>query len=284
MKKFLSILLVLALCLTLFAACGGQPSSSEPSSEPSDSSSSEESSEASSEESSEASGEEYVLPEVLTMGTNAAFPPYEYYENEQIVGIDAEVAAAICEKLGCELKISDMDFDAIVPAVVSGKIDFGMAGMTVTEDRLKSVDFSISYATGIQAIIVAEGSPITSVDDLYADGADYQIGVQQGTTGDIYCSDDFGDDHVQRFNKGADAVMALASGKIDCVVIDNEPAKAFVAANEGLVILETSYAVEDYAICLQKDSPLTAKINEALEALIADGTVQKIVDKYIPAE
>lgn len=284
MKKFLSILLVLALCLTLFAACGGQ--SSESSSTPVESSDSSESSETSdeSESSSEESEEQSEELPTLTMGTNAAFPPYEYYENEEIVGIDAEVAAAICDKLGYQLVISDMDFDSIVSAVASGKIDFGMAGMTVTEDRLKSVDFSISYATGIQVVIVAEGSEITSVDDLFADGADYQIGVQQGTTGDIYCSDDFGDDRVQRFNKGADAVMALTSGKIDCVIIDNEPAKAFVEANEGLQILETSYAVEDYAICLKKESDLTEKINAALEELIADGTLQSIVDKYISAE
>lgn len=284
MKKFLSVLLVLALCLTLFAACGGQ--SSESSSTLVESSDSSESSETSdeSESSSEESEEQLEELPTLTMGTNAAFPPYEYYENEEIVGIDAEVAAAICDKLGYQLVISDMDFDSIVSAVASGKIDFGMAGMTVTEDRLKSVDFSISYATGIQVVIVAEGSEITSVDDLFADGADYQIGVQQGTTGDIYCSDDFGDDRVQRFNKGADAVMALTSGKIDCVIIDNEPAKAFVEANEGLQILETSYAVEDYAICLKKESDLTEKINAALEELIADGTLQSIVDKYISAE
>ena len=270
MKKFLAVILALTLCMTLLAACGSQPSSGQPSSE-------------SSSESSQPDDSGDTV-KTLTMGTNAAFPPYEYYENETIVGIDAEVAAAICEKLGYELVISDMEFDSIVPAVASGKVDFGMAGMTVTETRLKSVDFTTSYATGIQVIIVNEDSAITSVDDLYADGADYQIGVQQGTTGDIYCSDDFGDDHVQRFNKGADAVMALSTGKIDCVVIDNEPAKAFVAANEGLKILDTSYTVEDYAICLAKDSDLTEQINTALEELIADGTVQAIIDRYIPAE
>ncbi len=220
----------------------------------------------------------------LTMATNAAFPPYEYYEDGKIVGIDAEIAAAIAEKLGMELEIVDVEFNAIVPGVASKKYDMGMAGLTVTDERKESVDFSDSYATGIQAIIVKEDSPITSVDDLYVEGATYVVGVQDATTGDIYCTDDFGEERVKRYSKGADAVQALATDKVDCVIIDNEPAKSFVAANEGLKILETEYVVEDYAICFAKDSELTEKVNTALKELIADGTVQKIVDKYIPAE
>ena len=221
----------------------------------------------------------------LVMATNAAFQPYEYYENEQIVGIDAEIAAAIAEKLGLELVIDDMDFGAIISAVSSGKADIGMAGMTVTEERLQSVNFTSSYATGIQSIIVKEGSPIASLDDLYAEGASYQIGVQEATTGDIYCTDDFGEDHVQKYKTGPEAVSALLSDKVDCVIIDNEPAKAFVAANEGLVILETKYAEEDYAICLAlENTELLEKINAALEELIEDGTVAQIVEKYIPAD
>ena len=229
-----------------------------------------------------------AMAETLKMGTNAAFPPYEFYDDEtgEIVGIDAEVAAVICEKLGYELEIVDMDFDSIIPAVTTGKVDFGMAGMTVTEERLNSVDFSTSYATGIQVVIVKEGSSITSVDDLFAEGASHKIGVQQGTTGDLYCTwdlEDAGLASVERFKTGTDAVLALTSGKVDCVVIDNEPAKNYVAANEGLVILDTQYAIEEYAIALAKNSELTAKINEALEALIADGTLQAIVGKYIAA-
>ena len=229
-----------------------------------------------------------AMAETLKMGTNASFPPYEYYEDEtgEIVGIDAEVAAAICAKLGCELEIVDMDFDAIIPAVTTGKIDFGMAGMTVTEERKQSVDFSTSYATGIQVVIVKEDSAITSVDDLFAEGANHKIGVQQGTTGDLYCTGDIADaglGSVEPFKSGTDAVLALTSGKVDCVVIDNEPAKNYVAANEGLKILDTEYAVEDYAIALAKDSELTEKINAALEELIADGTVKAIIDKYIVA-
>ena len=229
-----------------------------------------------------------AMAETLKMGTNASFPPYEFYDDEtgEIVGIDAEVAAAICEKLGYELEIVDMDFDAIIPAVTTGKIDFGMAGMTVTEERMQSVDFTTSYATGIQVVIVKEDSEIVSVDDLFAEGANHKIGVQQGTTGDLYCSWDIEDEglgSVERYKNGTDAVLALTSGKVDCVVIDNEPAKNYIAANEGLKILDTEYAVEDYAIALAKDSELTEKINAALEELIADGTVQAIIDKYIVA-
>ena len=229
-----------------------------------------------------------AMAETLKMGTNAAFPPYEYYDDEtgEIVGIDAEVAAAICEKLGYELEIVDMDFSAIIPAITTGKVDFGMAGMTVTEDRLQSVDFTDSYATGIQSVIVKEDSDITSVDDLFAEGANHKVGVQLGTTGDIYCTGDIQDaglGEVVAFNTGTDAVLALTTGKVDCVVIDNEPAKAFVAANEGLKILDTAYAEENYAIALAKDSELTAKINEALTALKDDGTLAAIVAKYIPA-
>lgn len=223
--------------------------------------------------------------ETLIMGTNAEFPPYEYHEGDAIVGIDAEVAAAIAEKLGMDFKIEDMAFDSIIPAVQAGKVTMGMAGMTVTEERLLEVDFTDTYATGVQVVIVKEGSAITSVDTLFEGG--YTIGVQTGTTGDLYTTWDLEDEGlgtVERYNKGADAVQALVTDKIDCVVIDNEPAKAFVAENEGLVILDTEYAVEDYAICMAKENPLYEDVNNALKELIADGTVQAIVDKYINAQ
>ena len=227
--------------------------------------------------------------ETLKMGTNAAFPPYEFYDDEtgDIVGIDAEVAAAICAKLGYELEIVDMDFDALIPAVANGKIDVVLAGLTVTEERKQNVDFTASYATGVQVVIVKEGSAITTAEDLKVEGANYKIGVQQGTTGDLYCTldiEDMGLGSVERFKSGTDAVLALTTGKVDCVVIDNEPAKNFVAANEGLVILETEYITEDYAIALAKGSELTEQINAALTELIADGTVAGIIEKYIPAE
>ena len=226
--------------------------------------------------------------ETLKMGTNAQFPPYEYYDDEtgEIVGIDAEVAAAIAAKLGMELKIEDMDFDALIPAVANGKIDVVLAGLTVTEERKQNVDFTASYATGVQVVIVKEGSAITTAEDLKAEGANYKIGVQQGTTGDLYCTldiEDMGLGSVERFKSGTDAVLALTTGKVDCVVIDNEAAKNFVAANEGLVILETEYITEDYAIALAKGSELTEQINAALTELIADGTIAGIIEKYIPS-
>ena len=224
----------------------------------------------------------------LVMATNAEFPPYEYHEGDEIVGIDAEIAAAIAEKLGMELQIEDMAFDSLIPAIQSNKADMVLAGMTVTEDRLENVNFSDSYATGVQVVIVKEDSDIKSVDDLFADGANHSIGVQTATTGDIYCTGDIEDaglGTVERYNKGADAIQALLAGKIDCVVIDSQPVKEFVEANEGLTILDTEYAVEDYAIALNKDNTeLLDKVNAALKELTDDGTIQSILDKYITAD
>ena len=218
----------------------------------------------------------------LVMATNATFPPYEYVEGDEIVGIDPEIAAAIADELGMELQIEDVEFDSIVAGVASGKYDMGMAGMTVDPERLESVNFSDSYATGIQSIIVKEGSPIQSVDDL---SSSTKIGVQQGTTGAQYAADDYGQDAVVNFNKGADAVQALVTDKVDCVIIDNEPAKSFVEANPGLKILDTEYAVEDYAICVAKDNDeLLDKINDALAKLKEDGTLDEIINKYIPSD
>lgn len=257
MKKFLAVLLAALMICISFVAC-------------------------SSEKKSDDTNTDTDTQETLTMATNAEFPPYEYKEGDKVVGIDAEVAQAIADKLGMKLEIVDTKFDAIIPGVQSGKYDMGMAGMTVTPEREQSVAFSDSYATGIQSIIVKQGSAIKSVDDL---SEKTKIGVQLGTTGDIYAKDDFGDEAVQEYDKGADAVQALIAGKIDCVIIDNEPAKSFVAANEGLEILKTSYAEEDYAICFKKDNTeLQKKVNDALKELIADGTLQKIVNKYITAD
>ncbi|SCW32400.1 polar amino acid transport system substrate-binding protein [Ruminococcaceae bacterium YRB3002] len=218
----------------------------------------------------------------LIMATNAYFPPYEFYEGDKIVGIDQEIAAEVATRLGLELEIQDIEFDSIITGVQSGKYDIGCAGMTVTEDRLQSVNFTTPYATGIQSVIVKEGSEIVDVDTLLA--GDYIVGVQQGTTGDIYMSDDIGDERVERFNKGADAVLALTNGQVDAVVIDDQPAQAFVQANAGLQILSTSYAVEDYAMCLNKSSEeLLNKINETLAAMKADGTIDAIIEEYIPS-
>ena len=217
----------------------------------------------------------------LTMATNAAFPPYEMTTDAgEFEGIDIETAQAIADKLGLELQIDDMDFDAALLSVQQGKADIVMAGVTVTDERKAVMDFSDSYATGIQSIIVPEGSDIASPDDL----AGKKIGTQRGTTGYIYCSDDFGDENVVAYDDGLTAVQALNNGQVDAVVIDNAPAQEFIAANPGLKILDTSYAEEDYAIGMAKGSSLEDAVNSVLEELKADGTLQAIVDKYITAE
>ena len=217
----------------------------------------------------------------LTMATNAAFPPYEFYEGEEIVGIDAEIAGLLAEKLGLKLEIMDMDFSAIVTSVQTGGVDIGLAGMTVTEERLENVNFTNSYATGVQVIIVKEDSEIASADDLEGK----LIGVQEGTTGYTFCSEDFGEENVLAYTNGATAVQNLINGSVDCVVIDQQPAISFVEANEGLKILETEYVIEDYAAAVAKENTaLLEALNTALDELIEDGSIQAVLDKYIKAE
>ena len=220
--------------------------------------------------------------ETLVMATNAEFPPYEYYDDatQEIVGIDVEIAQAIADKLGRELKIEDMAFDSIVTAVSTGKADIGVAGMTIDADRLEFVDFSDPYTTAAQVIIVKEDSEIAGPDDLVGKS----IGVQLGTTGDIF-ADDIEDAAVERFNKGFEAIQALSQDKIDAVIIDREPAKVFVSENEGLKILDEEYTLEDYAIAVKKgNTELLDEINEALQELKDSGKLQEIIDKYITAE
>ena len=251
MKKILALVLAVAMLTVAFAGCGKKASIT-------------------------------ITEGTLTMGTNATFPPYEYTdENGDIIGIDAEIAAAVAEELGLKLEIKDMEFDSLIPAVQAGSIDIAFAGMTVTDERKESVDFSDTYAKGVQVIIVPEDSKIASPDDLEGK----KIGVQTGTTGDIYCTDDFGQENVKQFNNGALAVTALTQGQVDCVIIDNEPAKNFVKSNEGLKILETSYADEDYAAAVSKENnELLKKVNEAMKTLKDNGKIDEIVSKYIKAE
>ena len=255
--KLTSVILCLALCAACLAGCGSKPAA--PAAAPA------------------------AETKVLKVATNVAFPPYEFYENEQAVGIDVEIIQAICDKLGYTMELNDMEFGSIITAVASGKIDVGFGAITITEERAKSVHFTTSYSTGIQSIIVKEDSPIASVDDLHGDKI--KIGVQQDTTGDIYATGDFGEDHIARFNKGADAVQALLTGKCNAVIIDNSPAETFVSQNEGLKILPTVYAEEAYGFELSYDNEaLYNEVNGALEELLADGTVQAIIDKYISAD
>ena len=281
MKKALSLMTAAALVLSL-AACGSTASSAASSEAASSDAASSET--ASSEAASETETAELstVEPGKLIMSTNAAFPPYEMTtDSGEFEGIDIETAQAIADKLGLELQIDDMDFDAALLAVQQGKSDMVMAGVTVTDERQNVMDFTDSYATGIQSIIVKEDSDIASVDDL----AGKKTGTQRGTTGYLYCSDDFGDENVVAYDDGLTAVQMLNNGQVDCVVIDNAPAKEFIAANPGLKLLDTAYVEEDYAIGVGKgNTELKDAINTALEELKADGTLQAIVDKYITAE
>ena len=294
MKKFAALLLAGAMVFSL-AACGSSTSSAsssdaEETEETVEETTDEETGDESEavEETTEDAAEETagevttVEPGELHMATNAAFPPYEMAaDGGGYEGIDVEIATLIAEKLGLTLVVDDMEFSSVITAVQSNKEDIAMAGLTVSEERKQNIDFTDSYAMGVQVIIVPEGSDIASADDL---ANDKMIGCQQGTTGSIYCSDDYGENHVTDYTNGAMAIEALKAGKVDCVVIDSEPAKQFVAVNEGLVILETAYVEEEYAIGVSKDNPaLREAINAALNELIADGTVQTVIDKYINA-
>lgn len=244
MKKFAVILMTAALAMTALVGCGAKED------------------------------------DTLVMATNAEFPPYEYHEGDKIVGIDVEIAQAICDELGKELVIEDMAFDAIIGAVDSGKADFGAAGMTVDPDRAKNINFTDTYAHASQVVIVKEGSDIKGVDDLEGK----KIGVQLGTTGDMYAGDIEGAE-IERFNKGFEAVQSLTTGKIDAVIIDQEPAKVFVSENEGIVVLDEHFTEEDYAIVVAKDNEdLLEDINKVIAELKESGKLDEIVNKYIKAE
>ena len=259
MKKLIALMLTLTMIFAL-ASCGSKDNDA-------------------------ASGDTDGEKTVITMACSADFPPYEYYEGDEIVGIDVEIANAICDKLGYELEITDTNFDSIIPALVSEKFDIGMSGFTVTEDRLLEVDFSNTYTTSKQIVVVPEDSPIASVDDILSKDNTYTIAVQTGTTGDIYITgdvEDIGLSHeIAQFTKYSDAVVALTTGKADCLIVDEAVGLAFIEETEGLKALDTEYALEDYAIAFPKNSPYLDEFNEVLDQLIEDGTVQQIIDKYI---
>lgn len=276
MKKKLLSLLLAVVCVVSMAACG----SGNDSGSAGDSQSQAESSGTDDADAEDASGDDSGEGGKLVMATNAEFPPYEYHEGDEIVGIDAEIAAAIAEELGMTLEIEDMAFDSIITAVSGGKADMGLAGMTVDPDRQKNVNFSDTYAKAAQVIIVKEDSEIAGPDEL----AGKKIGVQLGTTGDIY-AEDIEDAEVERYNKGMEAVQALQQDKIDAVVIDGEPAKVFVAENEGLKVLDEPLTEEEYAIAIAKDNDeLLEKVNTALASLKDSGKLDEIVAKYISAD
>ena len=268
MKKLLAVLLATVMTMSLLTACGGSKTA-----QTTEAADTTETAKA-----TDATGSQALADGVLTVGTNAEFPPFEYVnDNGEPDGFDIALIKAIGKKLGVTVEVENMEFASLLSSTGS-KIDVSIAGMTVTDERKQSVDFSDSYATGIQSVIVKDGSSIKSIDDLKGK----KIGVQLATTGDIYAKDDFGEENVEEYNKGADAVMALTSGKIDAVIIDNQPAKSFVETTDGLQILDTDYVQEDYAAAIQKgNTDLLNAVNGALKELKEDGTIQKILDKYI---
>lgn len=283
-KKCLA--LAMAVCMTAaLTACGGNKAAETTTAAATDAATEAASDATTAAEAEESSAEETEAAATeskgtLVMATNAEFPPYEFHDGGEIVGIDVEIARAIATEMGMDFEIEDIAFDSIIPEVTSGKADFGAAGMTVTEDRKQSVDFSDPYATATQVVIVKDGSEIASVDDLVGK----TIGVQLGTTGDIY-AEDVEDVTLERYNKGFEAVQALSQDKIDAVIIDGEPAKVFVAENEGLKILDEAFTTEEYAICVKKgNTELLEGINSAIAKLKESGELQAIVDKYITAE
>ncbi len=281
MKKVFALALTVLMVMSMFAGCGSS-NTAKTTTAATEAPATTAAAETTAAETTAAASElKTVEAGKLIMSTNAAFPPYEMVADDgSLEGIDVEVAGAIAGKLGLELVVDDMDFDAALLAVQQNKSDIVMAGVTVTEDRQLIMNFSDSYATGVQVVIVKEGSDVT-LDNL----GEKMIGTQRGTTGNIYTTDDYGDDHVTAYDNGASAVQALLNGQVDCVVIDSAPAEAFVAANAGLTILDTEYVTENYAIGVNKDNTaLLDAINQALAELTADGTVQAIVDKYITAE
>lgn len=288
MKKILALTLALVLCLGMLSACGNDASSAETSTAAAASAPAEETA-APAEDAAPAdtAAVTTVTAGELHMATNAAFPPYEMIADDgSFEGIDVEIAGAIAEKLGLTLVVDDMDFGSIITAVQTGKEDIAMAGLTVTDERKENVDFTDSYATGVQVVIVPEDSDIATIDDLEGK----LIGCQESTTGYIYCSDTpenggYGEENVTAFPNGANAVQALISGKVDCVVIDSQPAQEFVKQNEGLKILDTEFVTENYAIGVSKDNTaLRDAVNAALAELTDDGTVSSIINKYISAE
>lgn len=295
MKKFFAMALSCALCLSMLAGCGDSAASSAPAAESAaptaaaaeaatETSVKDEAPAAEAGSTAEAAATEFTTVEdgKLHMATNATFPPYEMVADDgTFEGIDVDIAGKIAEKLGLELVVDDMDFGSIITSVQTGKEDIALAGLTVTDERKQNVDFTDSYATGVQVVIVPENSDIKTIDDLQGK----LIGCQESTTGYAYCTDDYGEDMVTAFPSGANAVQALLTGKIDAVVIDKQPAEAYVAQNEGLKILDTEYVAENYAIGVSKDNTaLRDAVNNALKELIDDGTVQAILDQYIKAE
>lgn len=218
----------------------------------------------------------------LVMGTNAAFPPFEYIggaNGDEVVGFDVEIAKAIAKKAGKTLRIEDMEFDTLLTALDAGKVDFTIAGMTITDEREKSVDFSQPYYEATQAVIIRkDNGAIKSKADL--DGK--KISVQLGTTGNEVAKDFTADSNIVAFNTGFEAVMELKNGKVDLMIIDEQPAQNFIKQNPELTILPMDFDAEYYGIAVKTgNSKLLDIINKTLEEIQTDGTYDKLISEYM---
>lgn len=209
----------------------------------------------------------------LVVATSPDFPPFESLEGGDVVGIEVDILKLVAEKMGMELDIQQMDFDSVIPGLQAGKFDVGMSGITVTDERKANVDFSSVYFMAAQAIVVTADSDITCKADLEGK----KVSVQTGTTAEDYCMENGYE--VLAFTANNDAASALTGGKVDAWVVDNEVALA-MAPELGLTVLEETMTTEPYAFAFLKGSELTAAFNEALDALLADGTVEGIFDQY----
>ena len=290
-KKLAAFALAATMSLGLLTACGGGTTGTADTPAPETETPA---AETPAEETPAATGEFTTIEEgKLIMSTNATFPPYEMVADGEGVngsgfeGIDVEIAYALADKLGLELVIDDMDFDAALMAVQNNSADMMLAGLSYSEERDEVVDFSDPYATGVQVVIVKEGSGVT-MDNL----GEYMIGTQRGTTGFIYASDTpenggYGEDHVIGYDSGVTAVQELINGTIDAVIIDQQPAEAYVAANPdaGLTILPGNWVEEDYCLAVDEgNTALLDALNTAMNELKSDGTLDAIVATYITAE
>lgn len=258
MKKLLSLVLTIIMTLSLIA-CGSKSSANNAATENTQAAT--------------------TASKKLVMCTNAEFPPYEYHDGSNIIGIDIDIIKKIGEMKGFEVEIMDIAFDACIPAVMNSKADFAMSGMTVTEDRKENVDFTHTYQTAIQNVIVPSDSTIKNIEDLKGK----KIGVIEGYTGDLYATEDFGEEYISRYHKNTDGFQSLKSGRIDAFIIDDQVAKALVAEDGGdYKILDSAYALEEYAIAVKKgNKEILDMLNSAIDEMKSNGELQKIIDKYI---
>lgn len=266
-SKILALLMSAILVVTMFAACGSKDApAADTQADSSDSA-------AAADTKEDTSGKK----DVLVMATEATFVPYEYMQGTEIVGIDVDIANEIAKEMGVELVIENMNFDAIIPAVNSGKADFGAAGMSITEKRLQEVDFSVEYATSKQVILTKPDMGVAGVNDINGK----VVGVQMGTTGDIILSEDYPDVELVQLKKFTDLGMELTNGNIDAVVLDSLTAEEMAKTNEEFIILEEPLATDVYAICVAKgNQELLDTINTVLERLMTEGKIEEYTIKH----